>query len=425
MSYVINNSRGQLIAVVPEGTVNTTSTSLSLVGQGVLNYGTAEIENYVYLLENFAAPTAPEPPVLGQLWYDSSSDAMKVWSSGNTWQILAGESYVQAQKISPAFTGVPTAPTPVSGTANTQIATTAFVTNSPQFAGVPTAPTATAGTANTQIATTAFVTNSPGFAGVPTAPTAANGTSTTQIATTAFVTSAVLSLSGNISGVLGTIASQNANAVAITGGTVTDVTLTNITDLAIADGGTGASTAANARINLGLGTMATQNANAIAITGGTITGVDISNSTGLIPSGVIVMWSGSQASIPTGWVLCNGSNSTPDLRNRFVIGAGGSYPVGDFGGNKDQAVVAHTHTASSVVNDTGHTHSVTQEGGRNTAFAYQNGPNSPFRGEISTVLTTASNTTGITVSTTVNSTGSSGLNANLPPYYALCYIMKT
>ena len=58
MSYIINNSRGNIVAVIPDGSVNT-STSLTLIGQGVTNYGTDQNENLVYLLENFASPTAP------------------------------------------------------------------------------------------------------------------------------------------------------------------------------------------------------------------------------------------------------------------------------------------------------------------------------------------------------------------------------
>jgi hypothetical protein len=66
MSYIINNSRGNIVAVIPDGSVNT-STSLTLIGQGVTNYGTDQNENLVYLLENFASPTAPSTPILGQL----------------------------------------------------------------------------------------------------------------------------------------------------------------------------------------------------------------------------------------------------------------------------------------------------------------------------------------------------------------------
>jgi hypothetical protein len=139
----------------------------------------------------------------------------------------------------------------------------------------------------------------------------------------------------------------------------------------------------------------------------------------LVPSGTIVLWSGSVASIPTGWVLCNGSNGTPDLRNRFVVGAGSTYAVAATGGSADAIVVSHNHTATSNVTDPGHTHSGNVG---STTFSPGGGGGliSPYD---NTSIGTA--TTGISVSTTVASTGSSGTNANLPPYYALAYIMKT
>ena len=139
-----------------------------------------------------------------------------------------------------------------------------------------------------------------------------------------------------------------------------------------------------------------------------------------IPAGGIIIWSGSSTAIPGGWRLCNGTNGTPDLRDRFVIGAGGNYSVGSAAGSKDAVVVSHTHTAT--VSDPGHTHNLhvfvrdingDGEEGDDTVANFKPG----IPGFIDP------NTTGITVSN--STTGSSGTNANLPPYYALCYIMKT
>jgi len=137
-----------------------------------------------------------------------------------------------------------------------------------------------------------------------------------------------------------------------------------------------------------------------------------------VPSGCILLWSGSIGSIPAGFVLCNGLNSTPDLRDRFVVGAGSSYAVDATGGSANAIVVSHTHTTS--VTDPGHTHTSAAQSpggvGSNAHIPYSNLT-------ANTTLTSNSNTTGISV--TVNSSGTSGTNANLPPYYALCYIMKT
>jgi hypothetical protein len=136
-----------------------------------------------------------------------------------------------------------------------------------------------------------------------------------------------------------------------------------------------------------------------------------------IPSGLIAIWSGSTGSIPSGWLLCNGSNGTPDLRNSFILGAGNTYAVGATGGSTDAIVVSHTHTAT--VTDPGHNHSYGPwgnftGGGSSAGFT----PSYPAQ-----TLYTNSATTGISVSNTT--TGTSGSGANMPPYYALAFIMKS
>ena len=129
-----------------------------------------------------------------------------------------------------------------------------------------------------------------------------------------------------------------------------------------------------------------------------------------VPSGCIVIWSGSSGSIPSGWNLCNGSNGTPDLRDRFVVGAGSTYAVGNTGGTKDAIVVSHSHSVS----DPGHNHSL----------GFQNTTIDQNSGSAGLVRQGSSNTGTASTGISINSTGDSGTNANLPPYYALCYIQK-
>jgi hypothetical protein len=152
---------------------------------------------------------------------------------------------------------------------------------------------------------------------------------------------------------------------------------------------------------------------------------------GAIPIGGIIMWSGTIASIPGNWRLCNGSEGTPDLRDRFVIGARGdaivlnqsyaqTYITGDatmVGGTKDAVVVAHSHG----ITDPGHYHGQSGETkGNGTGFSGTT-LSSEWNGRWGAILNTASAFTGIT---TTNSAGTSGTNQNLPPYYALAFIMR-
>jgi hypothetical protein len=144
----------------------------------------------------------------------------------------------------------------------------------------------------------------------------------------------------------------------------------------------------------------------------------------IIPTGVITLWYGSIAGVPSGWFLCDGTNGTPDLRDRFIVGAGSTYPVASTGGSTDAVVVGHTHTATSVVTDPGHSHTIIdgQVNTRTNPYFNWTGTGGASVGDTGAGTNTA--TTGITVATTVGNAGSSGSNANLPPYYALAYIMK-
>ena len=144
-------------------------------------------------------------------------------------------------------------------------------------------------------------------------------------------------------------------------------------------------------------------------------------STGTIPIGGIILWSGTVASIPDGYALCNGSNGTPNLRNKFILGAFSdtasvaypNVPPNNTGGSADAILVSHNHkfniggtekTTISVTTGVEEKDETVDESGENVQVLEE------VKAENSNVSIVAK--------------GSSGTNANIPPYYCLAYIMR-
>ena len=161
--------------------------------------------------------------------------------------------------------------------------------------------------------------------------------------------------------------------------------------------------------------------------------IGVQSTTGAtIPAGLISMWSGSIGSIPSGWYLCDGSNGTPNLTDRFIVGAGSTYAVNGTGGATTATLTstnlpAHTHTATSTVTDPGHIHPI-GFGDRIVSSATLKGAGSDDRyGTPTTAVRSA--VTGITVATSVSGGGSGGSSGTafsiLPTYYALAFIQKS
>ena len=147
------------------------------------------------------------------------------------------------------------------------------------------------------------------------------------------------------------------------------------------------------------------------------------------PVGTIVAWGGSPSNLPTGWILCDGTNGTPDLRNTFIMGSDIA-SVGQTGGSADAVVVAHTHTANhnhSASSNTAGNHSHTVGFADNVGGNPNIHKNSSNSDGFSKNTSSAGNHSHIitvnTANVTTSSAGVDGAGKNLPPYYKLAYIM--
>jgi microcystin-dependent protein len=186
----------------------------------------------------------------------------------------------------------------------------------------------------------------------------------------------------------------------------------------------------------------------------TLDDINTAGNFGLIPSGGIIMWSGTIANIPSGWALCNGANGTPDLRNRFVVGAGSSYSPGNTGGADSVTLTeaqmpSHTHSVSGSTNTAGeHRHLVvvgidssssglsadqsistfSRYGGNNNARLASrteepDGGRTTLAGSHSHTVTGTAAASGGGTGTAAASGGGTA-HENRPPFYALAYIQK-
>ena len=160
-----------------------------------------------------------------------------------------------------------------------------------------------------------------------------------------------------------------------------------------------------------------------------------------IPSGIIVAWSGSANNIPEGWHICDGTEGTPDLQGKFILGSSSAHAVGTTGGEETHQLTtdetpSHTHKINidksklTISSSGAHTHSLYSDSGSPVSNNHDivrgvgNGNAyfslNPFTGTDGTHTHTINGS----ISGTINNTGGDQAHNNMPPYYTLCYIMK-
>jgi hypothetical protein len=367
MTYNIKKYDKSTLVDIETGFVDDVSTSLSLIGKNVENFGALQNENYVYLLENFSGTTEPLNPIRGQIWYNTTQKQIFVYD-GTTFSLLGPES---------------------AG----NFATTRLISK--------------------------VVLDSSGGQH-PIIQVIVNGEVIAIISSVQFELGEPISGFTTIyRGITAKNYGSNNNDVRLFGkAMVAEVAETAVT------------------------TSITDDSTNIATT------EFVHN---ILPKGIVLMWSGSIASIPSGWGLCNGSTYgtvvSPDLQNRFIRGASDTVAPGATGG---------ADTVSATTNSAGiHSHDVTING---TSLSVEQLPahnHSPANGNFfmtsnsvnrdsDTDFGGARDAISVSIGSNVTSTvGSGQTHAHsgslqgdgththtiptiniLPTWYALCYIIK-
>ena len=552
MAYTINKTDGTPLPTPLEDKTVQTVGGVSLFGRGQTQYGEALNENFVKMLENFSSTQFPANALIGQLWYNSAEQAIKVkvnaaeaatsWKNvatsnisssaptnpvaGDLWfdtsgpenklKVYVGSSWLTigpyvpptgdteiaassnagnaillvkiANVIVGIFSGVEFAPNPaivgfpkiyqgltirdqysfsttslkIDNTGivpledNTKVLGTSgyrfneiWATN--VYGNITSATTATSATESDKVKITstntagtqypAFVGGLSGYSGINVDSNLTYNPSTNLLETTGVVKA--LSLESTV--VTGTSPLKVASTTKVTN-LVADKAGSWETKRKITFGGVnsdvtgefevdGTANVTNVELSVSQTKFATPAAVSTAISA-------------VLPPGSIIMWYGTAATIPTGWVLCDGQNNTPNLVNKFIIAAFGdvnNIAVTNVegsnkkeGGSANSVVVTHTH----AINDPKHTHLPQKL----TSGNWQGTPEAvalPFDGfsfpdnyapdgnvDGSRAVTGYDrNTVPLTLSTTatgisVTATGENGNYKNIPPYYALCYIMR-
>lgn len=560
MPYTINLTNGQQLTVVQDGTLDTT-TSLTLAGANYVGYGQFLNENLVYLLENGANTAPPAHPLKGQLWFNTTTQEISVYTTtgfkalptiinavtqpgtGNAgdfwWDSLNYQLYIYSsgwQLIGPLYQQS----MGVTGAIPTRIWDTNFPSN---YHDCVTLQTGTAigaiihnGTASfsPSPAITGFTTIRPGINLNTSYTNLFNGTTTNSqllggLAPSAFyqlntdlITTGNLKTSNQVnfgSGYEGTLSvdTNNVNLSAATKNITVKVAAgTALTANALT---TLVTVSADPTANLGIATkqyvdvvnnnlqteltsnvtalsMALQsnvslleslittlqsafntNIGTINTTLGTVATTTYVNNaiSAALPMGVIIGWKGTPGNVPSGYHLCDGTNGTPDFRNKFIVGAGDTYSAGSTGGSTTATLQisnlpGHTHTFSGTVNSAGtgttdpagaHVHGLSDPehshifpgddqlgaaagragwGGASAGgFPYDAVSQLNGGGQMwyTTVSSTGIAMSGVadhqhnfstsvsgSFSGTTGSTGSASSFGILPPYYAMCWIMK-